>query len=124
MMLGNAFRVQCTSPNRKNMAMLQGMVLTVGDDVWGAVFRIQSLPLSFPTTSSPLHYFLPPLPPPLFPSPPYALLYYLLPSLIISSTPSLPHCLSSYSLPLLTMHTHHHPVLFQFFGNVHCTLKA
>ena len=52
MMLGNAFRVQCTVPNMESVAMLdernreksqkqRGMLLTVGDDVQGAVFRIQ-----------------------------------------------------------------------------------
>jgi hypothetical protein len=55
MMLGNAFRVQCTFPNMESMAMLneksnkmgenhkkkRWMVFIVGDDVWGAVFRIQ-----------------------------------------------------------------------------------
>ena len=52
MMLCNAFRVQCTVPNMKSVAMLdernrensqkqRGMLLTVGDDVQGAVFRIQ-----------------------------------------------------------------------------------
>ena len=52
MMLGNAFRVQCTIPNMESVAMLdernrensqkqRGMLFTVGDDVQGAVFRIQ-----------------------------------------------------------------------------------
>ena len=53
MTLGNAFRVQYTSPNMESVPMLneksnkmekitktKWMVLTVGDDVWGAIFRI------------------------------------------------------------------------------------